>query len=123
MKNIYILLFLLLVTELIAQGRYFKEYDAIPPKSKREILIEKHTVYKIQILSSNVRDGDKFKYFTDDYVCEIVRSKSKLSGDVYRYLITPKENTLHSSNLLLDELFYYYQNPFIVIYWKGKRQN
>ncbi len=82
---------------------------------------EKNITYKVQIISSDFQDSTKFKYFLEEYNCEIKRNKSKV-GDKWIYLITPKENTLYSANVLLDETFYHYQNPFIVVYYKGKRQ-
>jgi hypothetical protein len=86
-------------------------------------LHEKHTSYKIQILSASSVDKAKFKNFIENYRCEVEHHKTKVGKDVYRYLIVPKQDNLESANALLDEVFSSYQNPFIVVYYKGKRQN
>jgi hypothetical protein len=38
-------------------------------------------------------------------------------------MISPKENTLISANMLLEETTFNFQNPYIVVYYKNKRQN
>lgn len=86
-------------------------------------LHEKHTSYKVQVLSASSVDKTKFKNFIKDFRCEVEHFKTKVGKDVYRYLIVPKENSLESANLLLDEISGHYQSPFIVVFYKGKRQN
>jgi hypothetical protein len=110
----HLIYFLFLSTITFGQGKLVSNLDS---------LHEKHTSYKIQILSSSNVDKTKFKYFLEQYRCEVEHHRTKVGKDVYRYLIVPKENNLCSANLLLDEVFYHYQNPFIVVYYKGKRQN
>jgi hypothetical protein len=91
--------------------------------SALDSLHEKHTSYKVQVLSASSVDKTKFIHFIKDYRCEVEHHKTKVGKDVYRYLITPKENNLESANVLLDEVSRNYQNPFIIVYYKGKRQN
>ena len=86
-------------------------------------LHEKHTSYKVQVLSASSVDKTKFIHFINDYRCEVEHFKTKVGKDVYRYLIVPKQDNLESANALLDEVFSSYHNPFIVVYYKGKRQN
>lgn len=106
MKKLFICLFVFISSILLGQ-----DYSES----------EKFITYKIQVISNNYKDSTKFKYFSNEYKCEIEKNKSKI-GDKWVYLITPKENTLCSANVLLDETFYHFHNPFIVIYYKGKRQ-
>jgi hypothetical protein len=117
MKNLLILIFSL----FICVG--FSQTSCCYAENKLDSLHQKHTSYKVQILSSLNVDKTKFKYFIENYRCEVEHFKTKVGKDVYRYLIVPKENTLYSANLLLDEVFYHFQNPFIVVFYKGKRQN
>jgi hypothetical protein len=84
---------------------------------------QKNISYKIQVLSSSIEDMTKFKYLLEEYKCEIEYHKSKIGKEVYRYLISPKENTLISANMLLEETTFNFQNPYIVVYFKNKRQN
>lgn len=110
----HLIFFLLLSTITLGQGKLVSNLDS---------LHKKHTTYKIQVLSSSYVDKTKFKYFIEQYRCEVEYHRTKVGKDVYRYMIVPKENNLCSVNVLLDETFYHYQNPFIVVYYKGKRQN
>lgn len=110
MKNTILILLFLFCTGLIHAQSI----------SKKKEKCDKH-VYKIQVLSSSTIDSTKFMYFIEEYRCEIERVKN--NSEPYRYMIRPRENNLMSANILLDEVFYHYQNPFIVVYKRGKRQN
>lgn len=84
---------------------------------------QKNITYKIQILSSSYKDMTKFQYLIEFYKCDIEYHKSKVGKDLYRYMVEPHENTLICANMLLEEVSYNFQNPFIVVYYKNKRQN
>jgi len=79
--------------------------------------------YKVQMLSLSYIDNVKFKHFIKDYNCEIEHYITKEHKDVYRYIITPKENSLISAEKLLNEVSLYYKDSFIVKYINKKRNN
>ena len=108
----YLIFFLFFSTFSFAQSNLITNVDS---------LHEKHT--SVQVLSASSVDKTKFKNFIGEYRCEVEHFKTKVGKDVYRYLIVPKENDLKSANLLLDEISGHYQNPFIVVFYNGKRQN
>lgn len=121
MKNLLILIFVISSCILLGQTNVncvdtnlFNEVHEKP---------QKNITYKIQVLSSSIEDMTKFKYFLQGYKCEIEYHKTKVGNEVFRYLISPKENTLISANMLLEEVTYSFQNPYIVVYYKNKRQN
>jgi hypothetical protein len=121
MKNVLVLFFILTSVYIFGQTAYVSNdtniFNGINEKPQKNIS------YKIQVLSSSIEDMTKFKYFLEDYKCEIEYHKSKIGKEVYRYLISPKENTLISANMLLEETTFNFQNPYIVVYFKNKRQN
>jgi hypothetical protein len=121
MKNI-ILFFLILSNTFVfsqtSEGVNYKNtFNEVNEKPQKNI------TYKIQVLSSSVHDMIKFKYFLEEYKCEIEYHKTKIGSEVYRYMISPKENTWISANMLLEETTFNFQNPYIVVYYKNKRQN
>ena len=121
MKNIILLFLILSNTFVFSQTsenvNYTSTFNDINEKP------QKNVTYKIQVLSSSVEDMTKFKYFIQEYKCEIEYHKTKIGKEVFRYLISPKENTLISANMLLEETTYNFLNPYIVVYYKNKRQN
>ena len=120
MKNTLILIFSLFTCVGFSQSC---ASCTVAPYAQLDSLHQSHTSYKVQVLSASSVDKNKFSTYIESYRCEVEHYKTKVGKDVYRYLITPKENTLVSANLLLDELSSHFQNPFIVVYYKNKRQN
>lgn len=116
-----ILFFLFLASSFLYGQENYVMVDNQDPKSLK-IATEKIT-YKIQVLSSNWIDMDKFKNWMQTNICEVEYYKNKVGREYFRYLITPSESGLPAANKLLDSLTSDFMNPFIVVYYKGKRQN
>lgn len=107
----------------------FLLFVSLNPIFGQKIIFDNHNeaqkekiTYKVQVFSSKSINKDNFKHFIKTNRCEI--EYVKINGeDLYRYLIIPNENNLISANKILDDVSKYYLNPFIVQYYKNKRNN
>ena len=80
--------------------------------------------YRVQVLSSSYVDKNKFGKYLKTHRCEVDYCMLPSSKEVYRYNIAPTiVNSYTEALKLMEVLNKTYENPFVVMYHKGKRIN
>ena len=80
--------------------------------------------YRVQVVSSSYVDRNKFGKYLKTHRCEVDYCMLPSSKEVYRYTIAPTiVNSYNEALKLMEVLNRTYDNPFVVMYRKGKRIN
>jgi len=126
MKRLLLLLSMAIMGNVYSQGVDCTELfnPKVSNLSVLDSLHNTHMTYRVQILSMSMVDKNKFGKYLRTHRCEVDYCLLPSGREVYRYTITPNiVNSLESAIMLMIELNRIYENPFIVVYNKGKRIN